>query len=212
MRVIETQTWLLQSNRLARRVAQEIGLNRLQPVLGKPGWLAALWHGGAAQTSPEDELDIVAGKLLNRLTVTSDPKAYLITVRYSAADPDLSVLIANGFVAELLRSTKLQVLFQQRYYAQATLSNQLAKFGEKHPKVAELRTQLSTTDDLLQQQMHETPEAILQGAGENVTKAIASPAGPTPLFVVDLFLLLGLMVGVGAALWLERRRWWQAFS
>lgn len=211
VRVIETQTRLLQSNRLARRVAQELGLDQLQPVLSKRGLLPSLFHGSASLT-PDQQLDMAAGKLLDQLTVISDPKAYLITVRYRTGDPELSVLIANAFVAELLRSTKLQVLSQQRTFAQATLSNQLAKFGDKHPKVAALRMQLEATDASLQQQLNESPDVILQGAGENVTKAIASPSGPTAPFVIGLALIVGLMIGVGVALWLERRRWWPAFS
>lgn len=207
VRVIETQSRLLQSNRLARRVVEQLGLERLQPLLNKPGWLPSLVKGRGAQT-PEDKLDVATGRLLNGLTVTSDPRAYLITVRYSSGDPELSILIANAFVAELLRSTRLQGLFQQRYSAQATLSNQLAKFGEKHPKVAELRTQLAATNDSLEKQMNESREAILQAAGENVTKAVASPSGPTPIFVVGLLLIFGLVIGVATSLWLERSRWW----
>ena len=177
VRVIETQTRLLQSNRLARRVVQQLGLDRLQPLLSNRGWLPVLFHRSDS-LSKDEQVDIAAGKLLDRLTVLSDPKAYLITVRYSTGDPDLSVLIANAFAAELLRSTRLQVLSQQRSFAQATLSNQLAKFGEKHPKVTELRTQLAAMSDSLNEQLNESPDAILRGAGENVTKAIAAPSRP----------------------------------
>lgn len=210
-RVIETQSRLLQSNRLARRVVQQLGLERLQPMLSQRGWLPAIFQGKAAHT-PGDMLDIAAARLLNRLSVTSDPRAYLLTVQFTTSDPELSVLITNGFVSELLRSTRLQVLFQQSYNTQATLSNQLAKFGEKHPKVAELRAQLATTNDALKQQLNESPDSILQAAGENVTRAIAAPAGPTPAFLIGLLLFAGLMIGIGVALWVERRRWWPAFS
>jgi uncharacterized protein involved in exopolysaccharide biosynthesis len=118
------------------------------------------------------------------------------------------MLIANSFVAELLRSTRLQVLFQQRYNAQAELSLQLAKFGEKHPKVAALRTQLAATDESLKRQMNESPEAILKDAGEYVNGSTAMPAPPTSGFVIRLFMLVGLVLGLGVALWLERRQWW----
>ena len=205
-RVIETQSRLLQSNPLARRVVQQLGFERLQPVLNKRGWLPSFFHSTKEQTS-EERLDAAAGKVLNGLSVTSDPRAYLITVRYTAGDPDLSILIANSFVAELLRSTRLQLLFQQRYSAQAVLSNQLAKFGEKHPKVAELRIQLAATNASLKQHMSEAPKSILQGAGENVTKAIAGGPRPNSVFVISLFLILGLVIGIGTSLWVERSRW-----
>jgi len=45
------------------------------------------------------------------------------------------VVIVNAFVAELLRSTKLQQLLQQRSLALGALAKQLGKFGDKHPGV-----------------------------------------------------------------------------
>jgi uncharacterized protein involved in exopolysaccharide biosynthesis len=135
----------------------------------------------------------------------------MITVYYRTGDANLSVLVANAFAAELLRSARLQVLAQQRYNAQAQLSTELAKFGEKHPKVVELRKRVAAADDSLKEQRRESTEAILQAAGENVTAA--TPAAPSPkrTFVMSLALLLGLIIGMGVALWLEWRRWWLAF-
>ena len=69
---------------------------------------------------------------------------------------------------------------------------------------------LAATDNLLKKQLSEAPEVILQTAGENVTKATAAPSSPST-FVIGLFLLVGLVVGIGVALWLERSRWAEAF-
>jgi uncharacterized protein involved in exopolysaccharide biosynthesis len=206
VRVIETQSrLLLESHLLARRVVQQLGLERLRPLASKSRLLPAAFFGSAAKT-PGDEVDvdIAATRLLPGLSVTSDPRAYLITVRYSAGDPELAELIANGFVVELLRSANLQTLFKQRFLAQATLSIQLAKFGDKHPSVAQARMRLAATDELLKEQLNEGQEAILQAAGENVTKATSFPSSRK--FVIGLFLLSGLAIGVGIALWLERGR------
>jgi uncharacterized protein involved in exopolysaccharide biosynthesis len=207
VRVIETQSRLLRSHRLARRVVEQIGLDRLQSLMNRREWsLGALFK--ERTKSQEDRLDGAAGRLLSGLEVTSDPRAYLITVRYSSGDANLSVTVANAFVAELLRSTRLQVLFQERYNAQAQLSTKLAKFGEKHPKVAELHEQLTATDASLQKQMQESADIILEAAGENVTKATEASPSPKQSFVLSLSLLLGLLAGMGVALWLERRKWW----
>ena len=135
MRVIETQSRWLETQELALRVVQQLGLERLRPEVGE------------TVNTRGDKDSAAAVRLMRQLSVISDPRAYLITVRYTSGDPDLAVRITNAFVAEVLRSTRLQTLFQQRAYTQAKLSSQLARFGEKHPRVAELRTQLATMND-----------------------------------------------------------------
>ena len=210
-RVIETQTRMLNSYQLAHRVVEQLGLDRLQPELNESASpLSEFFHHPADAAGQQE--DKIASKLLRGLAVTSDPRAYLIAVEYTDRDPQLASLIANAFVAEFLRSTKLQTLSQQRSLAQATLLKQLAKFGEKHPKVAEARLAVVASDDLLKAELDTTPNSILEFAGENVTAAIVTPTGPKPYFVIGLFLLVGLTFGIGVALWLERNRWWAAFS
>ena len=132
-------------------------------------------------------MDIAAERLLSGLSVTTDPRSYLITVRFEADDPELAELVTTGFVVEILRSARLQMLYKQRSLAQDTLSIRLAKFGEKHPSVAQARMRVVATDELLKQQLNQSQEAILQAAGENVTKATSSPASRKPL--IFLFLL-----------------------
>ena len=86
MRVIETQSRLLQSQDLARRVVQQLGLERLQPELIESHWLPNPFHGSAADPKP-DETDLAAAKLLRGLSVASDPlRTYLIKVRYTGTD------------------------------------------------------------------------------------------------------------------------------
>ena len=207
-RVIEARSRFLQSTDLARRVVQQLGLEQLRPEISASHWLPDKFYGNAANIK-EDQTDRAATRLLRHLSVTSDPRAYLIKVRYTASDPALAVVIANAFVAEFLRSSKLQTLSQQRSSAEATLSRQLAKFGVKYPRVAQTRMVMAATDDLLKDQLSKVPEAILQAAGENVTKAIIVPSSLTLPFLIGL---IGLVIGTGVALWLERGRWWKTFS
>jgi uncharacterized protein involved in exopolysaccharide biosynthesis len=212
-RVIETHSRLLQSDQLARRVVERLGLERLRPEVGEGSWLPSQFYGNAADVSGHQE-DMAATRLLRSLSVKTDPRAYLVAVGYTAADSGLAALIVNAFVAEYLRSTKLQTLSQQRSSAQASLSKQLSTFGDKHPKVTEARGRLAAADNLLEEQLSKSSEEILQAAGQNVTLAQPTtiPSSPSPLFVVGLSLLAGLVVGTGLALWLERGRWWGALS
>ena len=210
-RVIETQSRLLQSHQTALRVVQQIGLERLQLALRKDWWLPAGFDDRTAKTQAELE-KIAAARLLEGLAVRSDPRAYLLTVQYRAENPELAILVTNAFVAELLRNARLQELSQQRAFADAILSQQLAKLGDKHPRLVSVRMRLAVTDDLLKEQLQASPGVILKAAGENVTKATSNAPRPKPAFVIGLLLLIGLVIAVGVGLWLERDRWWRAAS
>ncbi len=211
VRVIETGTRMLQSHDLARRVVQQLGLEQLEPVVGQTRWLPDRLYRTPAATE-EQLIDLAATKLARHLVVMSDPRGYLIEVRYTDRDPALATAIANTFVAEFLRSSKLQALSQQRTLAEAILSRLHAKFGDKHPRVALAKSRLEATDGAMKQELAQSSEEVLQAAGENVTKAVAAPSGPNPRLVVGLLLLLGLAAGIAVALWLERHRWAAAFS
>ena len=212
-RVIETQSRVLKSQDLARRVVQQLGLERLRPEVSERHWLPDKFYGGAANIQ-EDQTARAAKRLLSDLSVTSDlSRTYLIKVSYTGKDPALAVVITNAFVAEFLRSSNLQTLSQQRSSAEATLSRQLAMFGDKYPRVTQAKMRLAATDDLLKKQLSEAPEVLLQAAGESVTKATAATTArrPNPLFVIGLLLLVGLVVGIAVALRLERGSWAEAF-
>ena len=206
VRMIETQSRLLQSQDLARRVVRQLGLEQLRPEVSESQWLPDKFYGSAANHQ-EDQTDRAAARLLRHLSVTTDRDAYLIEVGYTSRDSGLAVVIANVFVAEFLRTSKLQMLYRQRSSAETALSRLLAKLGDKHPRVTAAKMRLAGTDDLLKEQLSEAPAVILQTAGENVTKAISAPSGPKRRFVIGLLLFVGLAVGIAVALWLERGRW-----
>ena len=219
-RVIETQSHLLQSEDLARRVVQQLGLEKLRPELVERHWLPIALFGRSAKiqdglTNQDDTINRAAMTLLNRLSVTSDQlRTYMIKVSYTGNDPALAVAVTNAFVAEFIRSSKLQVLFQQRSAAEAALSDELDKFGDKHPRVMQAKSRLATLDEMLKGQLNEAPEVLLQDAGENVTKATAFTltSSPKPSLLIGLLLLIGSVVGIVVALYVERKHWAETFS
>ena len=100
------------------------------------------------------------GSLLRGLSVTTEPRVYLIVIRYTAGDPARAALIANAFVVEFLQTITLQTLYQQRDAAERTLLQRRATFGEKHPKVIEAQMRLQAADARLNAQMGKTTEEI----------------------------------------------------
>ena len=146
--LVETRSQLLQSHQLARQVVQDLGLDRLRPVVGQgrlSSWLQREFNGGA--NSLEYQEDMAATKLMRGLSVKTAPRVYQIALRYTAKDPELATAITNAFVVEFLRTTSLQKLSGQRAAAQAALSESLATLGDKHPKVREARMKLDEHRD-----------------------------------------------------------------
>ena len=87
--LVETRSRLLQSQQLARRVVERLGLERIRPAVSEGlfsswlSWPGAKFYGDArAPGYPED---MAAKRLLRGLSVTTEPRSYLIAVRYTAA-------------------------------------------------------------------------------------------------------------------------------
>ena len=207
--LVETRSQMFQSHQLARQVVQSLGLERLRPVVGRgrlSTWLEREFYGDAT-SAPEYQEDIAATKLMRGLSVKTEPRVYQIVLRYSAKDPELATAVTNAFVVEFLRTTSLQKLSGQRGAAQTALTETLATLGDKHPKVQEARMRLASTEALMKDQLTKTADDIQKSAGENITFAEASviPSSPNPPLIIFFALLGGLGVGIGLALWLERR-------
>ena len=204
--LVETRSRLFESHQLARRVVEDLELAGIQSEQSTiASWLAAKFYGDAT-TSPEYQEDLAATKLLRGLSIRTEPRVYQIVLRYTAKDPKRATLITNTFLAEFLRTTTLQTLSQQRASAQAILSESLATLGDKHPKVIQAKMRLASADSLIKEQLSKTPEDILKTADENITFAQAStiPSSPNPPLLIGIALLVGLLAGIGIAIWLER--------
>jgi uncharacterized protein involved in exopolysaccharide biosynthesis len=210
LQLVETQSRLLQTHQLARQVVERLGLDRLKVEDDETSliaWLRTKVFGDVPE-SLEYQKDEAAARLLRRLTVRTEPRVYLIVVSFSARDPELAALVVNAFVAEFLRSITLQRLFDQRAATKVTLSQALRTFGDKHPQVREARRQLDAADATLQVESSKNYEKILPDAGDKVTlaRAPAVPSTPKPGLTLAGSLLIGLIAGVGLALFLPVRR------
>jgi uncharacterized protein involved in exopolysaccharide biosynthesis len=198
--LVETRSRLLQSQQLAQRVVHRLG--GAQSVSGSPfsSWLRAQFYGDVTRT-PEFREGMAVRKLLRGLSVTTEPRVYLIVLRYTAGDPERAALIANAFVVEFLQTIALQTLYQQRDAAERTLAVKRATLGEKHPKVVDAQMRLQAADALLNAQMGKTTEEIERAAGGNVTfaKADMVPSSPNPPSLIGLALLIGLGGGIAMA-------------
>ena len=180
--VVETQSRLFQSHQLARHVVSDLGLEALRSEVGRgvfSSWLETTLYGDVANSN-DFRQDRAATRLLRGLSVTTEPRVYQILLSYTSTDPKRAALITNAFVVAFLRTTALQGLAERRAVAQAVLSENLATLGDKHPKVREAAMQLASTEAMIMEQLGKPRQAVINGAGENVTFAQANvvPSGP----------------------------------
>jgi uncharacterized protein involved in exopolysaccharide biosynthesis len=201
--LVETHSRVFKTHQLARRVVESLGFERLGAEAGQgrlPSWLQVFFGGGVQ--SPGYREDFAAAKLLRSLTVKTDPRAYLITVSYSAGNPELAALIANAFVTESLKVYALQRLNEQRASAQAALSDLITTLGERHPSVTRARVKLAGVEAQLEAEKLNSKSAA--SGSVMAAQAIAVPSSPNPQLLVGIALLVGLIAGIVIAVVLDR--------
>jgi uncharacterized protein involved in exopolysaccharide biosynthesis len=206
--LVETRSRLFSSQQTARRVVESLGLERLRGELGSgPNIFQRLFDGDNALTLAYQQ-DRAATKLLNRLSVKTEPRVYLIKVSYTASDPELAALITNAFVAEFVQATTLQMLGDDRSAMDAEVMKLTASYGEKHPAVVAARAKRASADAYIKEQSQKTPLQLLARMGASVTpaEAVSVPSSPDPILILAMSGLLGLLTGVVVAVWLGRRQ------
>ena len=202
--LVETQSRFLQSQAIAQRVVQRLGLERIRPVVREnplSSWLQAQFYGDVVKT-PEFQEERAARKLLSGLSVTTEPRVYLIVVRYTAGDPELAALITNAFVVELLQTITTQGLSQRLHAEESSLSEDLVTLGEQHPKVVEEKRRVQAAKAHLKAQLDKTTDEIEHTAnGKNVAFATVPvvPSGPNAPFLIGVVFLVGLGGSVALA-------------
>jgi uncharacterized protein involved in exopolysaccharide biosynthesis len=204
--LVETRSRLFKSHQLARRVVDQLGLERLASEAREgtfSSFIQNLFVRGSMHGYRED---LVAAKLLRNLTVRTEARAYLITVSYTARDPELAAFIANAFVAESLKITRLQKLDEQRAIAEAALFELIGTLGERHPNVARARAKLAGAETLLAAEKRDRSRQVESTTSESViaAEAIAVPSSPNPPLIIGMALVLGLVAGVGIAVLVDR--------
>jgi uncharacterized protein involved in exopolysaccharide biosynthesis len=205
--LVETRSRVFKTHQLARRVVHQLGLERLgsearEGVLSS--FVRAFFLRGASP--PGYREDLVAAKLLRNLTVKTEARAYLITVSYTAGDPEVAALIANAFVAESLKISRLQKAYEQRALAEAALWGQIATLGERHPDVARARARLAAAESFLRAEKHDQTRAVESTTSESViaAEAVAVPSSPNPPLIIGVAALLGFVAGLGIAILVDR--------
>jgi uncharacterized protein involved in exopolysaccharide biosynthesis len=209
--LVSSEAQYIRSPSMVRSVIKRLGLDG-DPEFVTPGsdflqgWARSAFFPETVVSLP---LERAAARVTRRLTVTNLVRSYLISVSFTADSPEKAAKVANAFAFEYVRAKTIQRLVEAVTTASHELVRQSGVYGEKHPRILQIKTELETARSRLQAAVSE-PEGTAEKAPPGSTIMLAEPT-PTPsspkgVMIFGLAFLFALISGIVLALWLESRQ------
>jgi capsular polysaccharide biosynthesis protein len=178
----------------------------------QPSRLRSLSKRVMAFISPDikttDPVDAVADAIQSHLQISSMPRAYLITINYTAKNPQQAALIANAFAHDFFIQFLLLELAKQEATASQELTRLSSLYGPKHPAVAEaeavlrnIRAQAKESRNPLEAEVTLPPGVAFIPADPAVVTST-----PKASIVIAVVMAGSLLTGMILALLLEKLR------
>jgi uncharacterized protein involved in exopolysaccharide biosynthesis len=203
--LVDSAARVIRSRATTAAVVARLGLDKETDFAHE----SALWRGvsmvqtalgfDGARPSPRD---LAANELMRRVTVTTEPRSYLISVATTSKTPDQAAKLANAVALEYLRGQLLQQLADEQGVVERELKQLSLVYGERHPHFILWRTKLgnlqthfsalrdgSSTEDIAK---------LVTGQSFVAAEKVTVPSSP------NIILILGLTVGaaLAVAIWL----------
>jgi len=208
--IVTGEARLLRSDAFLRAVAKRLGQVPEAALahswaMQNLDWLRATLLPETRSHSPFDRR---VAMLRNKVAVMNDTRSYLISISFTAPSPDESARVVNAFVIQYLRDRAIQRQLDRVNSAEATLQQQMAVYGEKHPKALHAAAERDAARVALEAAM--SPQDGDQGdvAGdESVRMAVPNqtPTSPNGVVILGLSFLSALLAGICLAIWRDRR-------
>jgi len=207
--IVTSEVRLIHSDAILRAAAKRLALDLVDAK--SPSWAAQNMEWVRVLFLPEtlrlSPLDRTVAMLRNNVAVTSESRSYVISISFTASSADEAARVANAIAIEYLREKSKQGRRDMVITAEAELARQLAVNGERHPKVLRAEDELSAARAAL------TAIGSAEGDGRDsiVTEGVGlampngTPASPRGSTILAMALVLGLLSGVGLAIWRDRQ-------
>jgi uncharacterized protein involved in exopolysaccharide biosynthesis len=192
---------------IARAVVKRLGLDR-DPEFAGPrrlDWLRTAVQPSAIKSS---SLERAVWRVSGMLEVVNDPRSYLISVSFTASTPEKAASVVDAFALEYLRAKAMQQLADRLTATNRELAQQSARYGEKHPGIAQLKVKLETIRTHLQT-VANSPAMSLRDIVRNGSVTWADPdprpSSPDGFLIFGLAFALAVVMSTWLAIWLDRR-------
>jgi uncharacterized protein involved in exopolysaccharide biosynthesis len=197
LRAVATRLWQVPEATRSRSWARQ--------SLESLDWLRATLLPETRSHSPFDRM---VAMLRDKVAVTNDTRSYIISISFAAPSPDEAARVVNAFLIQYLRDKAIQRGLDIVNSATAQLTQQLAVYGDKHPKALQAAADLDAARDALEVVMTRQDSDQDGVTGDQSVKLAVpnqTPTSPRGFVILGLSLLSSLLAGICLAIWLDRR-------
>ncbi len=206
MSIVNGEARLLLSDAILQAVVSRLGPQQPPEAGQGSGWFRTTFFPGIRTDSP---LDREMAMLRSKVEVAKDPRSYLISISFAASCADEAARVASSTIAvEYLRDKWVQRKRDAVIAAEAELTRQLAVNGDKHPKVLLAVEALDVAHADLKAIMAPDEggqDSVRTDEGVKLALPNRTPTSPRGFVILGLSCTLGLLAGVGLAIWRYRR-------
>jgi uncharacterized protein involved in exopolysaccharide biosynthesis len=206
--IVTGEARLIRSDAILRAVATRLGHDpKAANSWATQGfdWFRAAFLPETRNYSPFDR---VVAMLRNKVVVMNDTRSYLISISFTASSADEAAQVVNAFVAEYLRDKAKQRRLDKMNSAETELRQQLAVYGDKHPKTLQTVAQLEAERASLEAPMNppdDDQDEVVKDQGVKRAVPNQTPTSPNGSVILGLSFLSALLAGIGLAVWRDRR-------
>jgi uncharacterized protein involved in exopolysaccharide biosynthesis len=209
--LVNSEARFISSPAMVRAVVRRLGLG------GDPEFVASStaffrgldWVKDAIlpESVVNSPLERAASRVGKWLTVTNNPRSYLISVSFTCSSPEKAANIANAFAREYLKAKATQRQIDAVTMASLKLAQYSSTYGEKHPRVERAKAELMAARTRLQGAINaeSAPGETLDG-GVTLAESNPTPTSPRGYAILGVALALALTLGIGCAMWLDRHQ------
>jgi len=209
--IVTGEARLIRSDAILREVAKRleqgpVALGSRSLSATSSDWFWATWFPEKHNHSP---LDRLVALLRNKVVIMNDTRSYLISVSFTGPSAEDAAQVVNAVAVEYLRDKEKQRRLEKVISAEAELRQQLALYGEKHPKTVLAATELDAERALLDALVNSQYSDQNANASEQSVKFAVpnyTPTSPKGVVIFGLSVFSALLAGIGLAIWRDRKQ------
>jgi uncharacterized protein involved in exopolysaccharide biosynthesis len=201
--IVDSAARVIRARATASAVVARLGLDK-DPAFARRSAFAYVQSVIGREAATPSPHDLAVDELMRKITVTNEPRSYLISIAITTGDPEQSANLANAVAVEYLRGQLLQQMTDAQVSAERDLNQLSSVYGVRHPNYVNGRTRLEHWDarlSALRGLPADDVAKLVRGLSLLAAQKVMVPSGPN----ITLILGLTIAAALGVGIWLARR-------